>query len=217
MHQVEELGWLVRGTEHAQQAHQAIGLWSVATEPIGHASAQEPLLVVLVQEGVPESTRESGLLYRRFRDLALASPGWQVRLQPDHELPDDPEQWSEASLAWHWLQDPERPGNLQLGRRQDLPFCLMQASACLGISSPWLLSAMVWGKPTVVLGDYGIRTELNGPLFFASGVMRRLADCLPLDGLLTTPRPNPGWLADLGWPIADGPQRLLRRLEELAR
>jgi hypothetical protein len=45
----------------------------------------------------------------------------------------------------------------------------MQATACLGISSDWLLTAMVWGKPTVVLGDYGIRTEFNGPLFFGSG------------------------------------------------
>jgi hypothetical protein len=76
---------------------------------------------------------------------------------------------------------------------------------------------MVWGKPTAVLGDYGIRTDFNGPLFFGSGAMHRLADCLPLDRLLELPRPNVQWLADRGWAIPDGASRLLRRLQELAR
>ncbi len=76
---------------------------------------------------------------------------------------------------------------------------------------------MVWGKPTAVLGDYGIRTEFDGPLFFGSGTMRRLSDCQPLEQLLTAPPANAGWLAGLGWAIADGPQRLRRQLEALPR
>ncbi|MEO1001855.1 MAG: DUF6716 putative glycosyltransferase [Cyanobacteria bacterium J06638_7] len=215
--QVEELSWLIRGTAHERQAHEAIGLWSLPTRPIGHGEVREPLLVVLEQERIPASARDTALLYSRLRSLALASPSWQVRLQPDHPLPADPREWSEISLAWHHQQDDRPPQNLQLGQLADLPFCLMQASACLGISSPWLLSAMVWGKPTVVLGEYGIRTEFNSPLFFASGVMRRLADCQPLEELLQAPAPNAHWLEGLGWGIADGPQRLLRRLQELAR
>lgn len=215
--QVEALAWLVRGTAHAAQAHAAIGLWSLPSAPVGLAVSERPQLLVLEQQTVPGSAREKALLYRRFQALALASPGWTVRLQPDYPLPGDPELWEETTLAWHHRQDRQRPDNLQLGQLEDLPLSLMQAWACLGISSPWLLSAMVWGKPTVVLGDYGIRTEFDGPLFFGSGLMRRLADCQPLEGLLTAPPANAGWLADLGWAIADGPQRLRRQLEALAR
>jgi hypothetical protein len=215
--QVEQLGWLVRGTAHAAQAHAAIGLWSVPTAPIGLAVSAQPQLLILEQQEVPAGARETALLYRRFRGLALASPGWSVRLQPDYPLPRDPEQWEETTLAWHHRQDGARPANLLLGRQEDLPLSLMQAWACLGISSPWLLSAMVWGKPTAVLGDYGIRTEFDGPLFFGSGAMRRLVDCLPLEQLLTAPAANDGWLADLGWAVADGPERLRRHLEELVR
>jgi len=213
--QVEALAWLVRGTAHAAQAHAALGLWSVPTAPIGVAVSERPQLLVLEQRTVPGSAREKALLYRRFQGLAEACPGWTVRLQPDYALPGDPELWEETTLAWHHRQDGQRPANLQLGRVEDLPLSLMQAWACLGISSPWLLSAMVWGKPTAVLGDYGIRTEFDGPLFFGSGLMRRLADCQPLEQLLTAPRANGGWLADLGWAIADGPQRLRRQLEAL--
>ena len=215
--QVEELGWLIRGSVHADQAHVAIGLWTVASEPIGLARSERPQLLILEQLDVPAGAREKALLYRRLKDLALTSPDWTVRLQPDYPLPSDPEQWSETSLAWHHRQDGRRPGNLQLGDQDDLPLSLMQAWACLGISSPWLLSAMLWGKPTVVLGDYGIRTEFNGPLFFGSGLMRRLSDCLPLEQLRSAPPASAGWLADLGWAIADGPQRLRRQLEALAR
>jgi hypothetical protein len=96
-----------------------------------------------------------------------------------------------------------------------LAWAVTQASACLGIGSDWLLPPMVWGKPTVVLGDYGIRTDFNGPLFFGSGLMHRLSDCLPLDRLLELPRVNPDWLNNLGWAIADGPRRLLRALEPI--
>ncbi|MCP9888270.1 hypothetical protein KBY96_10070 [Cyanobium sp. ATX 6A2] len=215
--QVEELGWLIRGTTHADQANVAIGLWTVPSEPIGLALSEQPQVLVLEQRDLPASAREKALLYRRLQDLALASPGWTVRLQPDYSLPSDPELWEETTLAWHHRQDESRPANLQLGDHEDLPLSLMQAWACLGISSPWLLSAMVWGKPTAVLGDYGIRTEFDGPLFFGSGLMRRLADCQPLDHLLAAPPANPGWLADLGWAIADGPWRLKRQLEALAR
>jgi len=210
--QVEELGWLIRGTTSASQAYEPIGLWGMPTAPIGFGVSREPLMVVLEQEFVPGGAKDKALLYRRLRSLALAAPGWTVRLQPDYHLSADPEDWSETALAWHHGLDADRPVNLQIGQREDLPLNLMLAWACLGISSPWLLSAMVWGKPTAVLADYGIRTDFNGPLFFGSGLMRRMADCLPLEELLGAPRANPGWLAGLGWTIADGPQRLLQRL-----
>ena len=213
--QRQELDWLLRSCGRRGQAQVMLGLWCLPTEPIGHATPQDPVLLVLDDAQVPPSPFANGVLYQRLRSIALETPSWQVRLQPDAPLPPDPSDWPETSLLWHGLQDRQRPANLQLGEGDDLPLALMQASACLGIGSSWLITAMVWGKPTVVLGDYGIRTEFNGPLFFGSGCMARLADCLPLERLRERPAVNAAWLDARGWGIADGPARLLRQLEAL--
>jgi len=215
--QVRELAWLVRGSRDHQHQQVAIGLWCVPHQPIGHSEPAAQLLLVLDQADIPPSPFANGVLYQRLRTIAQDNAGWLVRIQPDGPLAEEPDTWPNTSLAWHHYQDRTPPANLQLGRADDLPLALMQASACLGISSSWLLTAMVWGKPTAVLGDYGIRTEFNGPLFFGSGAMHRLADCLPLDRMLELPGPNPRWLAARGWAIADGPQRLLQRVRELQR
>jgi hypothetical protein len=219
--QQEELSWLLQGSSHQGQPQEAIGLWCLPTQLIGAHSSTEKVLLVLDQEDIPPSPFANGVLYQRLGTIARENPHWQVRLQPVSPLAparsDEPGSWPETTLAWHHREDHHPPTNLRLGRADDLPLALIQATACLGICSDWLLTAMVWGKPTVVLGDYGIRTDFNGPLFFGSGAMHRLADCLPLDRLLHLPRPNSRWLAARGWAIADGPERLLRRLRELAR
>jgi hypothetical protein len=214
-----ELSWLLQGSRHQQ--HELIGLWCLPTEPIGACTTAERVVLVLDQPSIPPSPFANGVLYQRLRTIALENPHWHVRLQPDSQpsesTAEDPSSWPETSLVWHHHLDSRPPSNLQVGQADDLPQALIQATACLGIASDWLLTAMVWGKPTAILGDYGIRTDFNGPLFFGSGAMHRLADCLPLDRLLELPRPNSQWLADRGWAIADGAQRLMRRLEELAR
>lgn len=211
--QSEELHWLLRSCGASGQASEKLGLWCLDTDPIGHAPTQDPVLLVLDQPEVPPSPFANGVLYQRLRTIALDTPSWQIRLQPDAPLAEDPALWPDTSLLWHALTDRRRPANLQLGEADDLESALMHASACLGIASSWLITAMVWGKPTVVLGDYGIRTDFNGPLFFGSGCMQRLADCLPLERLRTLPPVNAHWLDARGWAIADGPARLLRRLE----
>ena len=214
--QEQHLHWLLQDGAVSDQAHVSIGLWCLPTAPIGHSPSQEPLLVVLDQPHIPGSPFANGVLHERLCAVARDSPGWQIRLQPDAPLPADPQQWPQTSLCWHHHQATETPANLQMGAAEDLIWALSQASACLGIGSDWLLPAMIWGKPTVVLADYGIRTDFNGPLFFGSGVMHRLSDCLPLERLQTLPSPNAAWLDSLGWGIADGPQRLLRALQRLS-
>ena len=220
--QRDELAWLLHGSPQQGQQQELLGLWCLPTQPIGFSTSAEPVVLVLDQLTIPPSTFAKGVLYQRLRTIAQENPHWQVRLQPDSPLcparVDNPgNDGSETSLAWHHRQDGQPPANLQVGQADDLPMALIQASACLGIASDWLLTAMVWGTPTAVLGDYGIRTDFTGPLFFGSGAMHRLADCSPLDRLLELPRPNSDWLAARGWAISDGPQRLLRRLGELAR
>lgn len=213
--QMQELTWLVRGSASTSQASEAIGLWCLPTQPVGHANSQAPLLLVLDQQDIPPSPAANGVLFQRLRTIALNSPSWQIRLQPDAPLRIEGAQEPTTFLAWHFQQDLSTPSNLQLGQVDDLAIALVQASACLGIASTWLLTSMVWGKPTVVLGDYGIRTDLSGPLFFGCGAMHKLSECVPLDRLAKLNSPNRQWLAERGWAIANGPQRLLRRLEQL--
>lgn len=225
--QQQQLRWLLRATPHEHKPSIAIGLWCLPTEPLGHRPTQQPLLVVLDQPQCPASPLANALLYERLCNAARESTRWQIRLQPDGPLCadsrtetgtdpcTDPGQWPETSLCWHHSQDRRPPANLQRGQPDDLAWSVAQASACLGLGSDWLLPAVIWGKPTLVLGDYGVRTDFNGPLFFGSGLMHRLVDVLPLEQhLLSLPAPNPGWLDDLGWAIADGPERLLLRLGE---
>lgn len=220
--QEEELRWLLKHSSHSQrQQHELIGLWCIPTAPISAGRPAVQVLLVFDEAAIPPSPFANGVLYQRLRSIAEDHGHWQVRLQPDspgsQSAPDDPQGCSETCLAWHHRQDRRPPANLQIGQFEDLPYALIQASACLGIASDWLLTAMVWGKPTAVLGDYGIRTDFNGPLFFGCGAMHQLADCRPLERLLELPRPNSRWLAARGWAVADGPQRLLMRLRDLAR
>ena len=211
--QANQLQWLLRGTPHEHKPISTIGLWCLPTRPVGHRQNQQPLLVVLDQPHTPPSPLANAFLYERLCNAARNSPSWQIRLQPDGPLSADPSQWPETSICWHHFHDQRPPANVQRGQPEELEWAVAQASSCLGLGSDWLLSAVVWGKSTAVLGDYGIRTEFNGPVFFGSGLMHRLADCLPLDQKLPAlPAANPGWLDDLGWSIADGPQRLLRQV-----
>jgi len=217
--QVQHLQWLLRGTDYEQKPSIAIGLWCLPTHPVGHRPSQQPLLVVLDQPQIPASPLTNAVLYERLCNAARESPSWLIRLQPDGPLAADPtadpSTWPETSLCWHHHQDRKPPANLQLGQADELAWSVAQASACLGLGSDWLLPAVIWGKPTLVLGDYGIRTELNGPLFFSSGLMQRLMDCLPLhEKIPALPAANPDWLDAIGWAVADGPQRLLLKLQD---
>lgn len=211
--QLEQRQWLLPGHPQHQQATVTIGLWCLPTAPVGYRPSQQPLLVVLDQPHAPATAVANAVLYTRICSVARQSPNWQILLQPDGPLPADPAQWPDTSLCWHHRQERQPPPNLQVGPPENLAWALAQSTACLGLGSDWLLPAIVWGKTTVVLGDYGIRSEFNGRLFFGSGLMNRLADCLPLDERLQLLRPvNPDWLDRLGWAITDGPQRLLHQL-----
>lgn len=214
--QMEQRQWLLQGSQHHHKPTTAIGLWCLPTDPVGHPQNQQPQLLVLDQPQVPNSQFANALLYSRICSAARQAPNWHICLQPDGPLPADPALWPDTSLCWHHLKERQPPPNLQLNRPENLAWALAQCTACLGVGSDWLLPAIIWGKITVVLGDYGIRSELNGRLFFGSGLMHCLADCLPLDQrLLSLPGVNPNWLDALGWEIADGPRRLVRQLMTL--
>lgn len=213
--QKQHLEWMLKGSEDRSIQSLAIGLWCLPTKPVDQGTSEQPLLVIIERSKAPPASCNNALIYKRICAVAKESPNWQIRIQPDEALDSNhTERWPEASIARYYCDQSETPANLQLGAPEDLQWALCQASACLGVNSDWLLPPMIWGKPTVVLADYGIRTELNGPLFLASGAMHHFSDCLPLDRLISLPNPNPAWLENLGWAIADGPQRLLNALQK---
>ena len=74
---------------------------------------------------------------------------------------------------------------------------------------------MAGGRPTLLIGDYGIHTDQGTTSFFGSGCMHRQKAIEQLDQLLTSPPINASWLASMGWGVHDGTARLIRRLEEL--
>ena len=76
---------------------------------------------------------------------------------------------------------------------------------------------MAWGRPTLLIGDYGIHTDQGTTAFFGSGCMHRLQAIDRLDQLLELPPVNAFWLQSTGWGVHDGAKRLIRRLEALIR
>jgi hypothetical protein len=107
------------------------------------------------------------------------------------------------------------PDNLVFGAPGQLLSQLASCSACVSVSSPWSLTAMAWGRPTLLIGDYGIHTDQGTTAFFGSGLMHRLQTIDHLDQLLALPPVNASWLQSMGWGVHDGAARLIQRLEEL--
>lgn len=169
-------------------------------------------LVVLAQEGIPSLVGSQARMLRQLVELAKTSPEWIVLIQRDHTVESD-KPW----LSIKQGRPKVLPNNLAIGAVGNLPTILSHCTACLTLSSPWVLTAMAWGRPCMIMGDHGIRTEDGTSLFFGSGVMGRLDDIGHLDALLEQPlHLNQEWLHALGWAVEDGPQRLLRKLKELS-
>ena len=92
---------------------------------------------------------------------------------------------------------------------------LRRCTACLSVSSPWSLVAMMGGRIPVVVGDYGIQAEQHTTSFFGCGAMHRLRDLGGLHKIQELPLVNQGWLEAMGGSIQNGPARLLVALDTL--
>ena len=191
------------------------GLWFMPERPPlgslnGGRSTPPHLLVALVQETAPSATGGKAQLLRQLAQWAQASPDWSVVVQRDYSL--DPE--------LHWIPDfkPEEwslPNNLVFAAPGQLLSHLASCSACVTVSSPWAMTAMSWGRKTMVVGDYGIHTKEGTTSWFGSGSMHRLRSIQHLDQLLELPDTNQVWLESMGWEVHDGVDRLINALEEL--
>lgn len=216
--QLAEYADLTRHWPLPAPAALALGFWFMPESPpdgglLGPQETQQAhTLVVLAQAGLPSPIGSQVQMLRLLAGLAEAAPHWRVLIQRDHT--------SESGKPWLSVKQgkPKKiPANLTFGAVENLPLILGRCSACLTLSSPWILTAMAWGRSCVVMGDHGIRTDHGLDMFFGSGVIGRLNGIGHLDSLLNPPPPNRDWLHGLGWAIDDGPRLLLRTLSELTR
>ena len=183
----------------------ATGFWFPATPPT--PPSPQPLLVALLQREIPTHIGAKEQLIRLLKRWARDHSDWTVVLQPDHP-------WSSTpSLASGNTNDPT---NVVEAAPEQLLGLLSQCTACLSVSSPWSLAAMVWGRTPVMVGDYGIQAEQRTTHFFGCGAMHRLRDLGGLHKLHELPLVNQGWLQAMGGCIQDGPARLLVTLDSLS-
>ena len=183
----------------------ATGFWFPAIPPT--PPSQKPLLVALLQHEIPTHLGAKEQLIRLLKRWAREQTDWTVVLQPDHP-------WRSApSLDKGHTKNP--PNVVEAAPEQMLGL-LSRCTACLSVSSPWSLAAMMWGRIPVVIGDYGIQAEQHTTNFFGCGAMHRLRDLGGLHKLQQLPLANQGWLEAMGGCIQDGPLRLLISLDSLS-
>lgn len=182
----------------------ATGFWFPSNAP--NQPVAQPMLLALIQETIPTHIGAREQLLRQLNRWAWDQPHWTVMLQRDHP-------WS-ADRPLFPDDQPIAPNLHSATPGQLLPL-LSSCTACLTVSSPWILAAMQWGRIPVIVGDYGIHEEQQTTRFFGSGVMHRLRSIRNLDQLLQLPRVNQHWLAETGGCISDGAIRLLQALDRL--
>ena len=196
----------------------AIGFWFMPEAPetgglVGAGKPDSPhTLVVLAQKGLPKLKGAAERMLRLLGQKASASPHWQVLIQTDHTQ-------SEKQLPLNADQRvlAELPRNISFGASGNLPIVLGRCSACITISSPWIYTAMAWGRAVVVMADHGIRTDHGSVPFSSSGVMHRLDSITALDDLLEMPIVNSNWLEKMGWGVHDGASQLVKALRTRAK
>lgn len=194
----------------------ALGFWFMPEAPddgglVGADTPKPPhTLVVLTQEGLPNLPGAQRRIMRLIREQASASPHWRVLVQPDHKL-----SAGKLPLEIKSSELVRLPSNISIGADKNLPLILGRCSACITLSSPWIYTAIAWGRPVMVIGDHGIRTDQGSVAFFGSGVMGRLDSLTSLDELLERPRVNSSWLEHMGWGVHDGAGHLRSVLQGL--
>ena len=195
----------------------ATGLWFMPeTPPVGclnggRATAPHQLLA-LVQDDVPSTPGGKSQLLSQLMQWAEASPDWLVVVQQDCSWERD-HHWIPHFKPGEW----SLPSNLVFASPGQLLTHLASCSACVTVSSPWAMTAMTWGRKTIVVGDYGIHTDAGTTSWFGCGIMHRTRSIQRLDELLELPDPNQDWLESMGWGIHDGVDRLIKALKELQR
>ena len=167
-------------------------------------------LLVLAQDLAPTTIGGKSQLLRQLIQWAKTAPEWTFTVQRDQA-------WSDKS-TWIPRYDPKKwelPPNLVFAASGQMLTHLASCSVCLSISSPWSMTAMTWGRKTILMGDYGIHTNVGTTSWFGCGCLHHLRGVQSPEQLLELPKANQTWLESMGWGIHDGALRLINRLEAL--
>ena len=167
-------------------------------------------LLVLAQDFAPTAAGGKSQLLRQLIRWAETAPEWTLTVQRDQAWNDD--------APWIPGYDPKQwnlPPNLVFAAPGQILSHLASCSICLSISSPWAMTAMTWGRHTILVGDYGIHTNEGTTSWFGCGSMHLLKGVQSPEQLLELPKANHTWLESMGWGIHDGAQRLINTLEAL--
>ena len=167
-------------------------------------------LLVLAQDFAPTAAGGKSQLLRQLMRWAETAPEWTLTVQRDQAWNDDAP-WIPGYKPKQW----NLPPNLVFAAPGQMLSHLASCSVCLSISSPWAMTAMTWGRQTILVGDYGIHTNEGTTSWFGCGSMHRLRGVQSPDQLLELPKANQTWLESMGWGIHDGAQRLIDKLEAL--
>jgi len=191
------------------------GLWFMPERPslgsLNGGRADPPhLLLALIQEKIPSVTGGKSQLLRQLIQLAESSPSWCVVVQMDYSW-ERGNTWIPRFKSNEW----SFPNNLVFAAPGQLLGYLASCSACITVSSPWAMTAMTWGRKTMLIGDYGIHTNEGTTSWFGCGNMHRFQSIENLDQLLDLPDTNQAWLESMGWGIHDGVDQLINALAEL--
>ncbi|BEV36773.1 DUF6716 putative glycosyltransferase [Synechococcus sp. M16CYN] len=168
------------------------------------SQANQPLLVALIQDNIPTYLGAKQRLLQLLERWATDQPGWTVVLQRDQS-------WAvDETIA---SNKGNSPVNIIEAAPEQMLRLLGRCTACLSVSSPWSLVAMMWRRIPLVIGDYGIQAEQQTTNFFGCGTMHRLRDIKGLNAVHNLPLVNEGWLDNMGGAIKDGSNRLLALLD----
>ena len=191
------------------------GLWFLPERPpLGALTSPrerpKKTLVALVQANTPSQHGGKSQILRQLISWAEQAPEWTVVITRDQtHAPGS--SWLKGFNPNDW----SFPSNLLFSEPGQMLNLIAECSACITVSSAWIFAAMAWGRPSMIIGDFGVQTEESTTAFFGCGCMHRLTDIKHPDQLLDLPETNRTWLDAMGWGIHNGADRLLKALDQI--
>lgn len=222
--EVEVLEELMRHSDHPNPAHVVMGLWQLPPQASSDDSDAQPIrnLIFIEQADFPASSSNRRKLLSQLEHLARSLPDWRIIIHPEYSQTGQSKDLRDNSLARLMLtksfkRKPELPENLMIGGAGGLPQIIANASLTVTLTSTAALAALAWGKPLLLMADYGFSSACNSQLWMGSGLTGRLSAITTEEELLEIPVVHPGWLQALGGAVENGAADLIVALQRLLK